>query len=148
MIGRTLPLAPDLWMLVRAPDPAPLLGQLATLRLENADLRAQNAVLQERIRELEARLGQNSANSSRPASSDPPQVAVKRRALPSGRKRAGQPGHRGAVPSPPGGRGTNQQRGGTRLAAGGAVAQRQAAAKLHGERRVHRMLSIRCNGGP
>ena len=36
--------------------------------------------LQERIHELEARLGQTSANSSRPPSSDPPQVPPKRRA--------------------------------------------------------------------
>ena len=96
MIETTLPLAPELRATVPAPDQAPLLEQLATLRIENVALRAQNAALQERIRDLEARLGQNSANSSRPPSSDPPHVAVKRRALPSGRKRGGQPGHRGA----------------------------------------------------
>jgi transposase len=69
---------------------------LATLRLENAALRAQNAVLQQRIRELEARLGQDSSNSSRPPSSDPPQAPRQRQVLPSRRKRGGQPGHRGA----------------------------------------------------
>ena len=52
--------------------------------------------LQERIRELEARLGQNSANSSHPPSSDPPQTAARPTPPPSGRKRGGQPGHRGA----------------------------------------------------
>jgi transposase len=52
--------------------------------------------LQERIRELEARLGQNSANSSRPPSSAPPQTPARSKAPPSGRKRGGQPGHRGA----------------------------------------------------
>src|SRR5829696_7897005 len=52
--------------------------------------------LQERIRELEARLGQNSANSSRPPSSDSPQTPVRPEAPPSGRKRGGQPGHRRA----------------------------------------------------
>src|SRR4051794_938309 len=52
--------------------------------------------LQERIHDLEARLGQNSANSSRPPSSDPPQAPVRPTAPPSGRKRGGQPGHRGA----------------------------------------------------
>src|SRR5215208_4612270 len=52
--------------------------------------------LQERIRELEARLGQTSANSSRPPSSDPPQAPARPKAPPSGRKRGGQPGHRGA----------------------------------------------------
>jgi transposase len=52
--------------------------------------------LQERIRELETRLGQTSANSSRPPSSDPSQTPARPKAPPSGRKRGGQPGHRGA----------------------------------------------------
>jgi transposase len=52
--------------------------------------------LQQRVRELEARLGQTSANSSRPPSSDTPQAPARRKAPPSGRKRGGQPGHRGA----------------------------------------------------
>jgi regulator of replication initiation timing len=38
----------------------------AQLREENARLRADNAHLQEQVRELRARLGQNSRNSSRP----------------------------------------------------------------------------------
>jgi transposase len=98
-----LPLAPELSATTPAPDPAPLLEELATLRLENAVLRTENAVLRaesavlhERVLELEARLGQNSSNSSRPPSSDPPQARGKRRPPPSGRKRGGQPGHRGA----------------------------------------------------
>jgi transposase len=96
MIEMLLPQAPDVGAPVSAPDSGPLLSQLATLRLENAALRAQNAALHERIRELEARLGQNSSNSSQPPSSDPPQAPSKRRAPPSGRKRGGQPGHRGS----------------------------------------------------
>src|SRR3954454_22503624 len=52
--------------------------------------------LQARVRELEARLGQDSSNSSRPPSSDPPQAPVRPKAPPSGRKRGGQPGHRRA----------------------------------------------------
>jgi transposase len=51
-------------------------------------------VLQERIRELEARLTQNSTNSSKPPSSDGPGV-VRAAKKPKGRKRGGQPGHRG-----------------------------------------------------
>jgi len=51
--------------------------------------------LQERVRELEARLGQTSANSSYPPSSDPPQTPARPKAPPSGQKRGGQPGHRG-----------------------------------------------------
>ena len=90
-----LPLATEPAATTPAPDPAPLLEELATLRLENAALRTENAALQERVRELEARLGQTSANSSRPPSSDPPQAPPRPKALPSGRKRGGQPGHRG-----------------------------------------------------
>jgi transposase len=103
MIETTLLLAPDWWAAVPAPDLAAVLEQLATLRLENAALRAENAalraenaVLHERVQELAARLGQTSANSSRPPSSDPPQAPAKRRPPPSGRKRGGQPGHLGA----------------------------------------------------
>jgi hypothetical protein len=50
--------------------------------------------LQARIHELEAQLGQNSSNSSRPPSSDPPQAPPRPKAPPTGRKRGGQPGHR------------------------------------------------------
>ena len=49
--------------------------------------------LQQRIRELDARLGQNSSNSSRPPSTDPLQAPPRPKAPPSGRKRGGQPGH-------------------------------------------------------
>src|SRR3712207_3574812 len=52
--------------------------------------------LQQRIRKLEARLGQNSSNSSRPPSTDPPQAPPRPKAPPTGRKRGGQPGPRGA----------------------------------------------------
>jgi transposase len=54
---------------------------------------AENAALKARVADLEARLNQNSTNSSQPPSSDPPAV---KRAPPkprSGRKPGGQPGH-------------------------------------------------------
>src|SRR5438270_120705 len=89
-----LPLAPEP-AAIPAPDPALLVDELATLRLENATLRAEKAALQARIHELEARLGQNSANSSCPPSSDALQTPVRPKPPPSGRKRGGQPGHRG-----------------------------------------------------
>jgi hypothetical protein len=38
MMETTLPLALEPWATLRAPDPAPLLEQLATLRRENAAL--------------------------------------------------------------------------------------------------------------
>jgi len=47
------------------------------------------------VRDLEARLNQNSSNSSRPPSSDPPWKPKPNRRQPSGRKRGGQPGHPG-----------------------------------------------------
>lgn len=59
-----------------------------------AELEAQVAKLIKRVQELENQLGQNSRNSSKPPSSDPP--SVKRPpGKPSGRKRGGQPGHKG-----------------------------------------------------
>jgi transposase len=73
-----LPLPPAIWAATPAPAQALILGQ------------------RERIRELEARLGQHSANSSWPPSADPPHAPVRPKAPPSGRKRGGQPGHRGA----------------------------------------------------
>jgi len=52
--------------------------------------------LEVRVKELEARLGQNSQNSSRPPSSDPPgQPRPRKEKAPSGRKRGAQPGHPG-----------------------------------------------------
>jgi transposase len=50
--------------------------------------------LQKRSDELEQRLGQNSTNSSRPPSSDPPHVKRPPPKPKSGRKRGGQPGHK------------------------------------------------------
>jgi transposase len=72
-----LPLPPDMW--AATPDAA----------------QALIVALQVRVRDLEARLGQTSAHSSRPPSSDPPRTPARPKAPPSGRKRGGQPGHRG-----------------------------------------------------
>lgn len=52
------------------------------------------AQLQAQVRTLEARLAQNSTNSSQPPSADPPGTA-RPTAPPSGRRRGGQPGHPG-----------------------------------------------------
>ena len=77
----TPPIPPELW------DKTPPDVREAILALV--------LVFEQRIAALEARLGQNSSNSSRPPSSDGPQVkrGVPRR--PSGRKRGGQKGHPG-----------------------------------------------------
>jgi len=60
---------------------------IAELRRELAALRAENA-------ELRARLDQNSQNSSRPPSSDPPGTLRPMKREASGRRRGGQPGHK------------------------------------------------------
>jgi transposase len=49
--------------------------------------------LQRRVADLEAQLGQNSTNSSRPPSTDGPAVKRSPPTPPSGRQRGGQPGH-------------------------------------------------------
>ena len=51
--------------------------------------------IQEQLDELKERAGLNSRNSSKPPSSDGPQVGKRVRSG-SGRKRGGQPGHPGA----------------------------------------------------
>jgi transposase len=50
--------------------------------------------LEARLAHLEAKLNQNSSNSSRPPSSDGPQVKPAPPKTPTGKKRGGQPGHR------------------------------------------------------
>ena len=65
---------------------AELEGKIASLRERIARLEAENA-------ELRARLNQNSRNSSKPPSSDPPGVARQPKE-PTGRHRGGQPGHK------------------------------------------------------
>src|SRR5579884_1382828 len=81
MIETLVPRVPER----QAPDYPPLLEQLATLRRENVALCAETAALpiengapHERVRELEARLGQTSANASRLPASDLPQAPAKR----------------------------------------------------------------------
>src|SRR5436305_6598998 len=78
MARTELPLPPEIWAATPAAAQALIVA------------------LQARVRDLEARLGQTSANSSRPPSADPLQAPVRPKAPPSGRKRGGQPGHRGA----------------------------------------------------
>ncbi len=76
-------------MLEQLPTPQTLEAALALVQV----LWAENAELRERIAALEARLGQNSTNSSRPPSSDPPEAPPRPPVPPTGRRRGGQPGH-------------------------------------------------------
>jgi transposase len=59
--------------------------------LESVVVRVES--LQARVAELEAKLNQNSSNTSKPPSSDGPQVKPAPPRVPSGQKRGGQPGH-------------------------------------------------------
>ena len=83
-------------MVTEMPTPATweeALALLRTLWADAAELRQANAALTERVAELEARLKQNSTNSSRPPSSDPPDTPAPPPRPPTGRRRGGQPGH-------------------------------------------------------
>jgi len=60
-----------------------------------AKLQARVAELEQEVRELHARLNQNSSNSSLPPSRDPPQAPKRPSKEPTGRKPGGQPGHPG-----------------------------------------------------
>jgi transposase len=59
------------------------------------ELQAVVLALQEQVREFQARLNQNSSNSSRPPSSDPPWRQRQKKPR-TGRKRGGQRGHPGS----------------------------------------------------
>ena len=73
----------------------PAAAQLYIRQIEAfaAQLSAQVTALTTRVAQLEARLGQNSSNSSRPPSSDGPQVKRGVPRPPSQRSRGGQKGH-------------------------------------------------------
>jgi transposase len=91
MEAATAALAPNLW------DVLPTEAQrlIRDLHAQVLALEIENATLHTHIRELEARVGQDSSNSARPPSSDSPHAVRKRLASPTGRRRGGQPGHPG-----------------------------------------------------
>jgi transposase len=83
------PLPADVWD--RLPPEARAL--ILALRAEVAALQAQVLALQQQAQELRGQLNQNSTNSSRPPSTDPPTVKRRPPRPPSGRQAGGQPGH-------------------------------------------------------
>lgn len=66
--------------------------RLADMAAKEAEIES----LQTEVAALRERLGQNSSNSSRPPSSDPPQASRRSRREPSGKKQGAQVGHPGA----------------------------------------------------
>jgi transposase len=90
------PIPESLWNTVPPDAQAALQAAWDALRAEVTQiptLKDRIAELEAKVRQLEARLGLNSTNSSKPPSSDP--IGLKRRppGPPSRRKRGGQPGH-------------------------------------------------------
>src|SRR5947209_7666099 len=83
------PLPVDLWD-SRPPEARAV---ILALRAEAAELRAKVQALQQQVQELQSRLNQNSTNSSRPPSTDPPNIKRRPPRPPSGRHSGGQPGH-------------------------------------------------------
>src|SRR5262244_2557190 len=90
---REPPLPPELWDRIPPEVQAALLLMVEGYEQRIAALEAELVAVKGEVRELRAQLGQSSQNSSRPPSSDGPQVKRKPPRAPSGRKRGGQPGH-------------------------------------------------------
>jgi transposase len=88
MIARP-PLPPNLWDRLPPEGQALILG----LRREVAELQAKVQALQQEVDDLHHRLNQNSTNSSRPPSTDRPNLKCRPPRAPCGRLRGGQPGH-------------------------------------------------------
>lgn len=70
-------------------------AQLASLQAEVTTLQSTVTTLHAKIQELEDRLNRNSSNSSLPPSANPPGAPKHAPKKPTGRKRGGQPGHKG-----------------------------------------------------
>ncbi len=83
-------LPPEVTAYVRA-----LEEQVVGLQAQVTTLQTQVTTLQTQVEKLSAQLGQNSQNSSRPPSSDPPSAPPRPPVPASGRKRGAQKGHPG-----------------------------------------------------
>jgi transposase len=83
------PLSADIWDSL----PSEARALILALRAEVAELRVKVQALQQQVQELQCRLNQNSTNSSRPPSTDPPNIKRRPPRPPSGRRSGGQSGH-------------------------------------------------------
>src|SRR5262245_16228894 len=88
-MGTGPPLPADLWDSL----PPEARAIILALRAEVNGLQAKVKALQQQVQDLQDRLHQDSTNSSRPPSTDPPTVKRLPPRLPSGRCPGGQPGH-------------------------------------------------------
>lgn len=86
-----LGVSPDDWAKTPESVQLALLSLLDIVRSQSARLREHETLL----RELQAKLGQSSRNSSKPPSSDPPSTPPSPPRAPRGRKAGGQLGHQG-----------------------------------------------------
>ncbi len=80
------PIPKELWDTIPPAAQAALLAVFESLHRRIEDLERE-------VAELKARLSQNSTNSSKPPSSDPPSVKRAPPKQPTGKKRGGQHGH-------------------------------------------------------
>ena len=71
----------------------------AKLVREVKSLREENTILKDKVRELTARINQDSSNSSKPPSTDKP-WKERRPSKPTGKSRGAQPGHEGTTREP------------------------------------------------
>jgi transposase len=85
-MSNPLPVPDELWNTVPPEAQAAIAAVFLALQQRVTELEIQ-------VRDLQARLGLNSTNSSKPPSSDPIGTKRKPPTPPSGRKRGGQPGH-------------------------------------------------------
>jgi transposase len=88
-MSNPLPIPDELWTTVPPEAQAAIAAVFLAMQQRMTELETQ-------VRDLQARLGLNSTNSSKPPSTDPVGMKRKPPAPPSGRKRGGQPGHRKA----------------------------------------------------
>ena len=86
-----LGISPEDWAITPHAVRLALLSLLDSIQSQSGQLSA----LTTRVRDLEAKLGQTSRNSSKPPSSDPPSAPPPPPRVPRGRKAGGQPGHDG-----------------------------------------------------
>lgn len=103
IMGNQLPILPELWDAIPATSQAALLRVFAHYEQRIEDLEQQLQLVQNRLVELEAKVGNDSTNSSKPPSAAHPHAKPLRPKPRAKRSPGGQPGHpkheRALIPS-------------------------------------------------